>query len=61
MEDTYRSQLNMPLLIENRMKAIALSGWTSVVNENPIDLRESFESKWKNVFSEPNPFFEVEV
>jgi Trp operon repressor len=61
MEDTYRSQLNMPLLIENRMKAIALSGWTSVVNENPIDLRESFESKWKNVFSEPSPFFEVEV
>jgi Trp operon repressor len=61
MEDTYRSQLNMPLLIENRMKAIALSGWNSVVNENPIDLRESFESKWKNVFSEPSPFFEVEV
>lgn len=61
MEDTYRSQLNMPLLIENRIKAIALSGWTSVVNENPIDLRESFESMWKNVFSEPSPFFEVEV
>jgi len=61
MEDTYRSQLNMPLLIENKMKAIAFSGWTSIVNENPIDLRESFESKWKNVFSEPSPFFEVEV
>ncbi len=61
MENTYRSQLNMPLLIENQIKAISLSGWASVVNENPIDLRETFETKWRNVFDEPSPFFEVEV
>jgi Trp operon repressor len=61
MEDTYRSQLDMPKLIENQMKAIAFSGWVSVANENPIDLRESFESKWNNIFNEPSPFFEIEV
>jgi Trp operon repressor len=61
MENTYRSQINMPTLIENQIKAIAFSGWVSVANENPIDLRESFESKWKNIFNEPSPFFGIEV
>lgn len=61
MENTYRSQLNLPTLIEDQIKAIAFSGWPSVVNENPIDLRETFETKWRNVFNEPSPFFEIEV
>ncbi len=60
-EDTFRTQLGMPSLVANPLKVIAYSGWLSVVNENPNDLRESFEQKWQNCFNEPSPFYEVEV
>ena len=60
-EDTFRNQLGLPSLVANPLKVIAYSGWLSVVNENPIDLRESFEQKWRNCFNEPSPFYELEV
>lgn len=60
-ENVYRSDLNMPLLIENQLKSIALSGWASIAKENSNDLRESFEMKWRECFNEPSPFFEIAV
>ena len=60
-ENTFRTQLSMPLLVDNPLKTIAYSGWLSIVNENPKDLKESFEEKWSNCFNESSPFFDVEV
>ena len=60
-ENVYRTDLNMPVLIENQLKSIAFSGWASIAKENPNDLRESFEIKWRNCFNEPSPFFEIAV
>jgi hypothetical protein len=60
-EDRFRSKLGLPLMVDNPLKTIAFSGWSSVVKENPIDLRKSFEQKWMNCFDEPSPFFEIEV
>jgi hypothetical protein len=60
-EDLYRSQLKMPLLNKNQGKIIALSGWASIAEEGSADLRETFETKWRNCFNEPSPFFDIAV